>query len=287
MRYFDLHCDTLSKALHYGFDDLAIDILKPLPAEYTQTFAIWIDDCCADPWEEYRRQLALYKVLDIKSSLLSIENGCLLQGDLSRIKALSDDGVRMMTLVWNGDNCIGSGVLGCGGGFTDFGREVVSELERNSVVVDVSHLNEKCFWQLNEISERPYMASHSNSKAVFDHARGLSDEQIKAISNCGGIIGLNFYTKFLCSEGDHKQALLDHAKHILSVGGENVLALGSDFDGADMPEFIDNISKLNKLYVDFSSQFGSRLTDKIFEQNAKNFFSEYNKGFENDIHINT
>ena len=272
MRYFDLHCDTLSKALHDGFDDLTIDLLKPLPDGYTQTFAIWIDDNCPAPWEEYQRQLALYKALSIKGGMLSVENGILLQNDISRVKTLADDEVRMLTLVWNGDNCIGSGVLGSGGGLTDFGREAIFELERNGIVIDVSHLNEKCFWQLDKIASKPYIATHSNSKSVFDHARGLDDEQIKAIAQSGGIIGLNFYTKFLCDDGDYKNALLAHSKHIMSVGGEDVLALGSDFDGADMPEFINSLDKIPKLYDDFLSYFGSDLTEKIFERNARRFF---------------
>jgi Zn-dependent dipeptidase, microsomal dipeptidase homolog len=273
MRYFDLHCDTLSKALHHGFDDLAVDILKPLSAGYTQTFAIWIDDNCFDPWEEYQQQLALYKAFDINGGLLSVENGCLLEGDISRIKTLADDSVRMLTLVWNGDNCIGSGVLSSGGGLTNFGRKAISELEQCGIIIDVSHLNEKCFWQLDEIAKKPYIASHSNSKTLFDHPRGLSDEQIKAISNRGGIIGLNFYTKFLCDNGDYKKALFNHAEHIIKVGSEDVLSLGSDFDGADMPEFIDNIDKIPLLYDDFLSRFGEDLTNKIFEENAKKFFN--------------
>ena len=136
--------------------------------------------------------------------LLSIEDGAALEGSLSALRAFYRLGVRAMGLTWNGRNELGEGVgaaKGAGGGLTAFGRDVVREMNRLGMIVDVSHLSEAGFWDVLEISDAPVIASHSNAKAVCDHRRNLTDRQIKALADAGGVMGINFCPPFLADGG--------------------------------------------------------------------------------------
>lgn len=150
------------------------------------------------------------------AAMLTVEGGSVLAGDLSRIELLSKLGVKMMTLTWNGENEIGSG-NSTDHGLTPFGEEVIPEMERNRIVIDVSHLNEAGFWQAAKIAKYPMAASHSNCRAVWDHPRNLRDDQIRYIIQTGGIVGLNFYIGFINGQQNPKpQDLLKHVEHFWS-----------------------------------------------------------------------
>lgn len=186
------------------------------------------------------------------AAVLTVENGSALAGRLERIEALSQDGVRMMTLTWNGENEIGSG-SGTDHGLSDFGKEAVRELERQGVIVDVSHLNDQGFADLLEVAQKPFAASHSNARAVCGHKRNLTDDQIREMVRRGCLIGLNFYNAFLREGGQPgtPDDLFRHVEHFLELGAEHCLALGSDADGADLPPWLDGPEKFSGLYPFF------------------------------------
>ena len=196
---------------------------------------------------------------------------------------LWQDGVQMMTLTWNGVNEIGSGSDDPGMPLTPFGREVVARMEQLGMVVDVSHLNDPGFWDVARVARRPFIATHSDSRAVCGHSRNLTDDQFKAIRDAGGIVGINFCTMFLapveegCREVSPGQ-LMAHVLHFLDLHGEDTVALGSDFDGTTLPAFMEDATSLPVLReLMLSAGLGERLTDKICFQNALDFWKRYQK----------
>ncbi len=206
------------------------------------------------------------------SCLLAIEGGEALEGSLANLRLFYRLGVRLLTLTWNYRNLLGSGQLEGeeAGGLSLFGREVVHEMNRLGMLIDVSHLNDVGFWDVLQLSSKPVIASHSNSRALRDHKRNLTDEQIKTLADGGGVIGVNFYPDFLTGE---KQAsiyhVLDHVDHLVQVGGVNCVALGSDFDGVDsLPDGLEDCSKTQNL-IPLLEQRGykSEVISKIMGEN--------------------
>lgn len=208
------------------------------------------------------------------AAVLTVENGSVLAGRPERVETLARDGVRMMTLTWNGENEIGSGNV-TDHGLSPFGKEAVRELERQGILIDVSHLNDKGFDDLLEIARKPFAASHSNARAVCGHKRNLTDEQIQEMVRRGCLIGLNYYNTFLREDGQpaSPEDLRRHVEHFLELGAENCLALGSDADGADLPAWLDGPEKFAGLYQLF---LGWGLTpsqaDGVLWRNAQAFF---------------
>lgn len=177
------------------------------------------------------------------AALLSVEGGEALAGDLANLRILYRLGVRALGLTWNGRNEIADGVgeERTGGGLTSFGVEVVREMNRLGMLVDVSHLAEKGFWDVLETSAAPVIASHSNCRAVCNHRRNLTDAQIRALAAAGGVMGLNFYPPFVHRESANLEILLRHVDHVCNLVGSEFIGLGSDFDGfaSDRPVLRD------------------------------------------------
>ncbi|MGB9802877.1 dipeptidase [Desulfofundulus sp.] len=165
--------------------------------------------------------------------LLAIEGGEALGGRLEVLRMFYRLGVRSLTLTWNGRNELADGVAeeGTRGGLTVFGREVVREMNRLGMLVDVSHLSEAGFWDVLEVSTAPVIASHSNTRHVCNHRRNLSDDQIRALAARGGVIGLCFCPEFVHPSEPSLDKLLDHVDHMVALGGVNCVGIGSDFDG--------------------------------------------------------
>ena len=160
-------------------------------------------------------------------------------------------------------------------GLSDFGREAIRELERAGIIIDVSHLNDRGFDDLLETAEKPFAASHSNARAVCGHKRNLTDGQIAEMVRRGCLIGLNYYNAFLREDG--QPASLDdlwrHVEHLLELGAEHCLALGSDADGADIPPCLGSPSKCAGLYQYFLDRgLSPAQSDGILWKNALNFF---------------
>ena len=199
------------------------------------------------------------------SALLTVEEGAVCGGSLERLRELYDMGVRMLTLTWNYRNelgwpatrrCLGqsrgdvdgrltekgeTGIRGSDGrdaacGLTETGRNFVTEMERLGMIPDVSHLSDAGFDDVGECTKKPFVASHSNTRAVCPSLRNLTDDQIRRLAERGGCMGLNYYDKFLVDGGSKDpevlwEALIRQARHITDVGGMEILGLGSDFDG--------------------------------------------------------
>ncbi len=207
------------------------------------------------------------------AAILTVENGSALAGRLDRIETLVRDGVRMMTLTWNGENEIASGNV-TDHGLSPFGREAVRELERQGIVVDVSHLNDHSFEDLLKVAKKPFAASHSNARAVCGHKRNLTDEQIREMVKRNCLIGLNYCQDFLRA-GDRPATLDDlyrHVEHFLELGAERCLALGSDADGTDVPPGLDSPERFAGLYQYFLDRgLSSAQAEGILWKNALDF----------------
>ncbi|MCD7722337.1 MAG: dipeptidase [Clostridiales bacterium] len=213
-------------------------------------------------------------------AMLTIEDGGVLGHDICNIKKAYDDGVRLITLTWNHPNALGfpnsKNANKMQKGLTEYGIEAVREMQRLGIIVDVSHLSDGGFWDVAKHSTRPFVASHSNARSITNHPRNLTDEMIKAVANSGGIIGLNFYGKFLNEQKVGKISdMVAHAKHIYKTGGEDVLALGSDFDGISGKLEISRPTDIEKLYRALKSEnIPQTVIDKMWKDNALRLFKE-------------
>lgn len=307
MKLFDLHCDTLYRAFfengglfnndfHISFDKT--DNIEP----YIQCMAIWVPDEFRNKnaiqlFENCRKKLndelkdtnikIIYSQDDIieieskkgKGVVLTVEGGAVLGGKLENVDHLAKCGVKIMTLTWNGNCELGDGIGVEGAkGLTDFGKSVVAKMEQNGIIVDVSHSSVPMFYDVAELSTRPFCATHSNSKQICPHRRNLTDEQFSIIRDKGGIVGLNLSRGFL-REDEDKACMLDvlrHAEHFLSLGGEKTLAIGTDFDGTDIPIDMTGIESMNKLYELFlKHNYNEKLLEDIFFNNARNFLLRF------------
>ena len=188
------------------------------------------------------------------AAVLTVENGSALAGQIDRVETLARDGVRMVTLTWNGENEIGSGNV-TDRGLSPFGKEAVRALEERGILIDVSHLNDRGLDDLLETAEKPFTASHSNARAVCGHKRNLTDGQIREMVRRGCLIGLNYYSAFLRDDGcpGTRDDLWRHVEHFLELGAGDCLALGSDADGADLPPWLNcpkQFAGLYRLFLD-------------------------------------
>lgn len=211
------------------------------------------------------------------SAILSVEGGSALAGRIDRVQSLYDDGIRMITLTWNEANEIADGIrVTNAGGLTSFGFEVLEEMERLKMAVDVSHLSDAGFYDVALCTKFPFVASHSNARSLCQNKRNLTDDMIKIISSCGGLIGLNFYKEFLRDDGDaHMFDIINHAEYMLSLGCENCLCLGSDFDGCEIALDMTGIESMQNLYEMFlRMNYNEDLVKKIFRKNAENYFTQ-------------
>lgn len=204
-----------------------------------------------------------------------------------RLEYLKSKGVKLITLTWNGENEVGCGaVTGEDKGLTPAGVSLAKEMSRLGIVADVSHLNRKGFFELCEISDGPVIASHSDCADLLRAddrdwpgkpqavRRSIDDNQIKVLIRRKGLLGINFCDAFLGPRGDDGfDAVRRHMDHVLSLGGEDILSVGSDFDGCTINSEMDSLTKIPALY-DYLSRHGfdDALLDKIFWSNADSFF---------------
>lgn len=270
---------------------------------WCQCFAIWVPDDLTqfpgDALDFYRRARDYFKAevsahpglvaqvrdaRDIEgtlasgrvAALLTVENGSPLIHGLGVLDEWADDGVKMVTLTWNGPNPIASG-HDTKEGLSHYGREVVRALEDRKIVVDVSHLNDVGFWDLMKVVRRPFAASHSNLRAVCGHRRNLTDEQFRAIRDSGGIVGLNYCTEFvrngaLSASEVSFDDLAAHIERFLDLGGEDAIALGSDFDGCTTPAWLASCDDIGSFRRRIEARFGESVARKLFYENALAFF---------------
>lgn len=302
----DLHCDTITKCYKQNKElinnDLHIDINKLIKGQYLlQCFALFINLKDGDPYQNFLKYYDFYlnqlqknkhyltpvlsyqDLLNVKSSskigaMLTIEEGDVLQNDLSRLDELYLKGVRMITLTWNYPNCIGQGNVKQGidffdnvideeNGLTDFGKQVVTKMNELGMIIDVSHLSDKGFYDVINLSTQPVVASHSNTRFIQNVVRNLSDEMILLLHKNNGVMGINYCASFV-GEDNYLDQLVNHIKHIKEIGCIDNICLGSDFDGIETPNELIDASKINFLYTKLVEKGFTKLEiEKIFFKN--------------------
>lgn len=169
-----------------------------------------------------------------KSIMLGIENGLALNGNLQNLRHFAQRGIIYMTLCHNGDNDICDSAKGCNthGGVSLFGQQVIREMNRLGILVDLSHANEKSFYDALDISEQPIVCSHSSCRALCDHPRNLTDQQMHDLAAAGGVMQVTLYPGFLRKEGEATiQDAMRHLEHAIKIMGIEHVGLGTDFDG--------------------------------------------------------
>ena len=169
-----------------------------------------------------------------KSIMLGIENGRAIEGSLDNLRHFAQRGIVYMTLCHNGDNDICDSARGSQthNGVSDFGRKVISEMNRLGIMVDLSHAAESSFYDALELSETPIVCSHSSCRALCDHPRNLTDDQMRALAQKGGVMQVTLYNGFLVKEGQATiEDALRHLEHAISIMGIDYVGLGTDFDG--------------------------------------------------------
>lgn len=358
MRVVDMHCDTISelaKAKNEGRKEglrgngRHIDLLRMRESGYLlQNFALFVNaGACEDPWqtvcelyEVYQEEITanddliapVLKYDDIAandaagkmSAMLTVEEGAVCKGEVSKLKELYRMGVRMMTLSWNYPNELchpnldskrGKRVFelcrelkeshltkeayaarqkkvqeifetyfyvaDAKNGLTEKGREFVAEMEGMGMIVDVSHMSDAGFYDVLEMTKKPFVASHSNARSICRCSRNLSDDMIRKLGSRGGCMGLNFCADFLkeVPVGEANPGAIEdvvrHARHITNMGGIAVLGLGSDFDGIDTNEGLPGAQSMGRLWEALhQSGYTQRELDKIFCENVLRVYSE-------------
>ena len=212
------------------------------------------------------------------AAIHTIENARMFAADLGLVEQYAREGLLMASLSWNAAGPLASG-HDTHEHVSELGAQAISEMERNRVVLDVSHLNDECFDDVCRLSTRAFVASHSNSRAVCGHKRNLTDRQFAEIRERGGVVGLNYCDKFLSNEvleGHATDVMFDevaaHIEHWLDLGGEDVVALGGDLDGASVPSILDGADKMPAFQELLERRFGATITAKLCYGNALAFF---------------
>lgn len=271
---FDAHCDTLRRcwleeksvqdaSLHAGLSKAGA--YKP----YNQVYAIFTHQ------SGYAGYCAMRDIArrELKGEyILSIEGAEGIDCDAEKLPEVYADGVRAINLTWNYDNALAGAAMDTGYGLTEQGRAFLGRMEELGILADVSHISEKAFWDVLAAAQKPVIASHSDSRALCDVPRNLTDEQFRAIVKNGGCVGLNCYTGFLGLTEDIN-AILAHAEHFLALGGEKHLGLGSDFDGCDLPQDLQGLQDVEKLYeAMLRRNWPEDLVRDIFYHNFRRLF---------------
>lgn len=304
MRIIDLHCDTIlklweeqGKAELYR-NSFSVDVEKLKAGNsLAQFFAVFIDrEQHGQPFSVFQDMAAVFfreleknsdtlafaaSAADLEtnfsngkiSCFLTIEEGAVLEGKLENLHAARRLGVSLITLTWNYPNEIGypNSEWRCRHqGLTAFGRDLVAEMNRLGMLIDVSHLSDQGFADVAELSKQPFVASHSNARTVTHHSRNLTDEMIKTLANKGGVIGLNFCAEFLgVSDISLVDDMVRHVLHIKQIGGSDVIALGTDFDGVDSRLEIGHMGQIGKLVRALETAgFSSAELEKFFWRNT-------------------
>lgn len=276
MKVADMHCDTIGvlyeaelkgESLSLRESSLQVDLEKMKRGDYLlQNFAMFVNLEKTDrPFETCVRMIDLfYREMEknrdlirpvtswreieenrnrgLMSALLTLEEGEVCQGDPALLRTLYRLGARMMTLTWNYENSLAfpgreDGVPETEKGLKQKGFEMVEEMEHLGMIVDVAHLSDRGIRDVLRTAKKPFVASHSNARSLAFHSRNLPDDLIRAIGEKGGVIGVNYYWRFLeeIPEKERKVSrisrMVEHMKHLKNVGGLECIGLGSDFDG--------------------------------------------------------
>ena len=318
MRIIDLHCDTIlncylnGENLHTYSGHINLDKLKKGGC-LAQCFALFIPthdaalECFEqekDPWELYQELLSVYQeniklcsdvirpafsaddILSNRdagylSSILTVEDCVEIEGQIERFDQVFRDGVRMMALTWNYENCIGfpnsaDDVLHTTKGLKPFGFDAVEKMNDLGIIIDVSHLSEAGFYDVAAHSKKPFAASHSCCRTLQNHPRNLTDRQLKTLADKGGIVGVNFYDQFLGDLGGHTtiESIVRHVLYMREKAGIESICLGSDFDGIESSLEFKDYSGFPAIIAALEKYLSDDEIDQICYGNFLRFFSE-------------
>ncbi len=304
---FDTHCDTAYELYHRGCgllkNDCHIDLEKAsVYPKYAQYYAVWSnrrkdDETCWEDFlkiaENFDKEIAAtngktVRVTDAAglesawskgqhAAILAVEDARLTAGKIERVDILSKMGVKYMTLLWGGETCIG-GSHNTNSHLTDFGRDVARRCFEVGIVPDVSHASEEVVDDLIPIAYeygKPFIASHSNAHAVYGHTRNLRDRHFEHIKKLGGIVGISLCPSHLTDTSlrpADATDLLRHLEHYLSLGGQDIVGFGADWDGTDLPQGFDHVGHLST-FAELLGQhnYSDELIEKIFWRNFFEF----------------
>lgn len=307
MKLFDLHCDTPYEIYHRHAslqkNDLHISLDKTdAYSTYIQSAAIW-SDCRlsnSEAWDAYlvihehfKKEMSLnpdailarnagdlIRAADTgkRCFIQAVEDARILDGDLSRLDRLREDGIRLLTLCWAGESCIG-GSHDTARPLSDFGADVVRRCFEYRITPDVSHASRAVTADVLKLAKeygKPVVATHSNAHAVHPHTRNLTDEEFRTIADLGGVVGISLCPQHLTDGACDMNTVVRHIQHYLRIGGEYSLCLGCDFDGIDeTPAGLENVSLLTDLADRLNLAGLSPSTiDRIFFDNAYGFAVE-------------
>lgn len=317
MRLIDMHCDTIFELFRRGNmslkeNVLGVDLRKLKAAgSEAQFFACYIcmkmfqgEDRFSKGYQyaldmitfakqelgKYPEEISLVKSkeeflenanIGKLSAFLTVEESGIVENDMGRLERLYEEGIRLMTLLWNEENCMGypnsrdKEIMNRG--LKPFGIETVERMNELGMLIDVSHLSDGGFWDILRYSKKPVVASHSNARALCPHPRNLSDEMIRALAEQGGVAGLNLYPYFVNENGKADiDDLVWHMEHMFDVGGEDFVAIGTDFDGFDEGELeIKDIGEMGLLYEALKRRkFHDRQIEKFWNGNVKRVIGE-------------
>ena len=308
MKLIDMHCDTILRCIDsngevkLGKNDLCIDVQKLKKAgSLAQFFAMYVDldkdvepmDRCLDMIDNFYNEIEensadiafAGNIADMEknrsegriSAFLTVEEGGAIEGKLQNLRNLHRLGVRLITLTWNYPNCIGYPNFEWehkDKGLTPFGEEVVAEMNRLGMIIDVAHLSDKGFYDVAKLSTKPFVASHSNARAVEGHPRNLTDDMLRVLAEKGGVTGINFEPIFLGNEGT-VEAMTNQINHMRNVAGIEVVAIGTDFDGTSPLAEIKDIGCMGILFEALKKEgFTAEEIDKIAYKNAERVIRE-------------
>lgn len=285
--YIDLHCDTLHRAWELQAQDITslqgsmVDVerlekggcmaqffavfMMPQPKKpdsdddgyidaLLEMFHASLSDklALAKNLQDYRRNREAGKI----SGFLTLEDGRAVRGSMERLERFYERGIRLITLTWNYANCFGSpnsfDAAVMAQGLTPFGKDAVCRMQELGMLVDVSHLSDGGFWDVVELCQKPFVASHSNCRALNPHPRSMSDEMIWTLADRGGVMGVNFCPSFLRENvrenTSRVEDLVRQLRHMVNVGGLECAAIGSDLDGIEGKLEIGSADKMPRLF---------------------------------------
>jgi membrane dipeptidase len=216
----------------------------------------------------------------VLATIIHFEGAEMIETDLGNLAGFYDRGLRSLGITWSRPNQFGHGVPfafeqspDTGPGLTDAGEELVRECNRLGIMIDLSHLNEKGFWDVVSLTDSPLVVTHSAAHAICPSTRNLTDRQIDAVGRSGGVVGINFHVGFIRPDGKKEsdtplQHIVNHLDYVVDRIGIDHVALGSDFDGATMPDALGDVSGLPKLLLAIrESGYGEQEIRKIAHEN--------------------
>ena len=306
MKIIDLHCDTLIEGWRHpersivdGDFSINLNLLKENHS-MVQFFAMYLSrqemkymdsyDILKGIHGYYEKVITEHKDLirpvlkaedveknvkdGVLSSVLTVEDGVFIDGKIERIQEVYDMGVRLITLLWNFENSTGYPNNDDPAihmkGLKPFGIEVVEKMNELGMIVDTSHMSEGGFYDVAKYSSKPFMASHSCARALCNHRRNLTDDQLKTIGNTGSVAGVNFERSFLKEGSEHAtyDQIIQHLLYMTDKAGIESVGFGSDFDGIEDNGELVNYSGFTKLLGIMEKHFTDDEIDKICNKNA-------------------